>query len=398
MSFSQALSGLNAASSQLDVIGNNIANSQGVGFKGSRVLFSDIYAGAEAGLGARIAAVQQNFQNGALEGTGRNLDLAISGNGFFRFEQGGQAVYSRNGQLSINSNGYLENAQGARLTGYPDGVGTGGDPQQLRVPAGAMPAQATSSLEAALNLDTGAPISAQPFDPSNSNSYAYANNVTVVDAQGTSHNLTLYFSKTAPNNWDVHLGIGGEVAAETGQLVFDDSGQLESAQNLDSFVFNPADQGGPLAEGVAPLDMSLTLDETTQFGSAFELSSASQNGFESGSLVSVSFDTEGNLIGNYSNQQTQVLGTVVLASFINEEGLEPLGDNIWGETTESGSPLLGLASTGQFGSVEPSAVETSNVDLAQELVNLIIAQRNYQANSQTIKVRDEVLQNAVNLR
>lgn len=398
MSFSQALSGLSSASSHLDVIGNNIANSQGVGFKGSRVLFSDIYAGAEAGLGARVAAVQQDFQNGALEGTGRNLDLAISGNGFFRFEQGGQAVYSRNGQLSINSNGYLENAQGARLTGYPGGVGTGGDPQQLRVPAGAMPAEATTGITAALNLDTGAPISAQPFDPANANSYGYANNVTVVDAQGTSHNLTLYFAKTAPNSWNVHLGIGGDVAAEVGQLAFDESGQLIDTQNMDSFVFNPEDQGGPLAEGVAALDISLTLDETTQFGSAFELSAASQNGFESGSLVSVSFDTEGNLIGNYSNQQTQVLGTVVLASFINDEGLEPLGDNVWGETTESGSPLLGLASTGQFGSVEPSAIETSNVDLAQELVNLIIAQRNYQANSQTIKVRDEVLQNAVNLR
>lgn len=397
MSFSQALSGLNAASSQLDVIGNNIANSQGVGFKGSRVLFSDIYAGAEAGLGARVAAVQQDFQSGALEGTGRNLDLAISGNGFFRYETGGQAVYSRNGQLNISSNGFLENAQGARLTGYPGGVGTGGDPQQLRVPPGALPAQATSAIEASLNLDTRAPISEMPFDPGNSSSYAYANNITVVDAQGTSHNMTLYFAKTAPNSWNVHLGIGGEIADEVGQLEFDESGQLINTENMDSFVFGAGDDG-PLAEGVAALDMALSLDETTQFGSTFELSAASQDGYEAGSLVSVSFDNEGNLIGNYSNQQTQVLGTVVLASFINDEGLEPLGDNVWGETTASGAPLLGLAGTGQFGTVEPSAIEMSNVDLAQELVNLIIAQRNYQANSQTIKVRDEVLQSAVNLR
>lgn len=397
MSFSQALSGLDAASSQLGVIGNNIANSQGVGFKGARVLFADIYAGAEAGLGARVAGVQQDFSSGALEGTGRNLDLAISGNGFFRMQQNDQVVYSRNGQLAISNEGYLENGQGARLTGYPGSVGTGGDPEPLRVPSGAMAAEATTDISASLNLDTRVEVAETPFDPSNSDSYSYANNVTVVDAQGTSHNLTMYFAKTAPNEWNVHLAIDDSVAPETGQLSFDESGELDGATGLDSFTFG-AGAGGPLEEGVQGLDIALAIEDTTQFGSTFELSAASQNGFESGSLVGVNFDSQGNLIGNYSNQQTQVLGTVVLASFINEEGLESLGDNAWGQTTESGQPLLGLANSGQFGAVEPGAIETANVDLAEELVSLIIAQRNYQANSQTIKVNDEVLQSAVNMR
>jgi flagellar hook protein FlgE len=153
MGFSQALSGLNSAATNLDVVGNNIANSQTVGFKGSGAQFADVYAGAQVGQGVRVSTVLQDFSNGTLESTGRNLDLGINGNGFFRFTQGDQTVYSRNGQLTLTADGYLENAQGARLTGFPAGVGTGGQPETLQVPAGAMAATATDQVEASFNLD-----------------------------------------------------------------------------------------------------------------------------------------------------------------------------------------------------------------------------------------------------
>jgi len=391
MSFSQALSGLNAASTTLDVIGNNIANSQTVGFKSARTIFADVFAGAQAGLGTRVVAVQQRFDTGMLESSGRSLDLAISGEGFFRLVQNDEVVYSRNGQFTVNADGYLVNAQGARLTGYPAGVGTGGNPDFLRVPTGALQAQATNAVDAALNLSSASPAVAVPFDMSDAETYSYANNVTVFDSQGNAHNVTMYFTKVADNSWEVRLARGNELAPEVGLVAFNANGVLDTVTDADGFSFVP---GG----GVEDLEIALNLTGTTQFGGDFELSSVVQDGFASGSLVGVAIDNRGNITGNYSNQQSQILGTIVMASFSNMEGLRPVGDNAWVESSESGQPLLGMASSGRFGGIESGVVENSNVDLARELVNLIIAQRTYQANSQTIKVKDEVLQAAVNLR
>lgn len=396
MSFSQALSGLNAAATSLDVIGNNIANSQTVGFKGARTLFADVYAGAQAGLGTRVVAVQQNFQSGMLEGTGRDLDLAISGDGFFRFVQNDQVVYSRNGQVIVNEEGYVVNAQGARLTGYPPGVGSGGTPVDLRVPTSALGATATDRVEAAFNLDSGSDIIAAPFDATDPTTYSYANNATVYDSLGNAHNVTLYFSKSDVNEWEVHAIVpdanGDPIEVGPQTIDFDTNGILDPATSSFNFAF------GDLGNGSSPFAFDFEIAGTTQFGNEFEMSAVNQNGYTSGSLVGVAIDERGNIIGNYSNQQSQVLGTIVLATFASFEGLRPVGDNAWVETTASGQALLGTAGTGQFGSVESGVVENSNVDLARELVNLIIAQRNYQANSQTIKVKDEVLQAAVNLR
>lgn len=409
MSFSQALSGLKAASTSLDVIGNNIANSQTVGFKGSRTLFADVYAGAQAGLGVRVTTVQQDFGTGMLESTGRNLDLAVAGEGFFRFVQNDQVVYSRNGQLIVDAEGYMVNAQGARLTGYPPGVGSGGTPVDLRVPTAALGANATTEVEAAFNLDAGSDVilpiliddpddpntpPAQipaPFDPTNPDMYSYANNATVYDSLGNAHNATLYFTKTGENAWEVNARIAGAAAPAAQTITFDENGLLVSPPDLD-FNF------GSLGNGSAALSFNLAIDGTTQFGNDFEMSAVTQDGYSSGSLVGVTIDESGQILGNYSNQRSEVLGSIVLATFSNLEGLSPIGDNVWVETTASGQAMLGLASTGQFGTIESGVVENSNVDLASELVNLIIAQRNYQANSQTIKVQDDVLQTAVNLR
>lgn len=410
MGFSQALSGLNAASDNLNVVGNNIANSQTVGFKSSSVQFADVYAGSKIGLGTKVSAILQDFSNGTLETTGRNLDLAISGDGFFRFMQNDQVVYSRNGQLTVTAEGYLENAQGARLTGFPAGVGTGGQPVELQVPAGALAANPTTGIEASLNLNSSvATIDSGTFDITDPNSYSYANSATVYDSLGNSHNVTMYFTKLTPttgapaageNEWVVRTAIDGNLSGtgndgEPQRLTFDDDGQLAPiAPATDTLTYN----FGDLGNGSAAFD-NITFDfgGTTQFGNEFELSSLTQDGYTSGSLVGTVIDDNGNIIGNYSNEQSQVLGTIALANFRNAEGLEPVGDNAWVETGASGQPLLGLGGAGVFGSIESGVVETSNVDLTKALVDLIIAQRNFQANSQTIKTQDEVLQGIVNL-
>jgi len=396
MGFSQALSGLNAAATNLDVVGNNIANSQTVGFKGSGAQFADVYAGAQVGQGVRVSTVLQDFSNGTLEATGRNLDLGINGGGFFRFTQGDETVYSRNGQLTLTADGYLENAQGARLTGFPAGVGTGGQPEVLQVPAGAMAATATDQVRASFNLDATVDEvdrAATPFDATDSGSYSYANTGTAYDSLGVQHTMTTYFTKTGENQWEVRVALDGNAdATNVGELAFNNNGTLnEGASTFPDYAFTP---GG----GADPISFGIDFEGTTQFGNDFALDSLTQNGYTAGALVGIAFDEVGNIVGNYSNEQSQVLGTIALANFRNPEGLQPEGDNAWSETGASGQPLLGLAGSGQFGGLEAGTVETSNVDLTSELVDLIVAQRNYQANTQTIKVQDEVLQSAVNLR
>lgn len=387
MSFSQALSGLNAASSNLKVMGNNIANSQTVGFKSSSAQFADVYANSKVGLGTRVAAVLQNFTAGNLESTNRSLDLAISGDGFFRFNQDGQVVYSRNGQLNLTPEGYLENAQGARLVGQA-GI--------LQVPAEGMTSSATTLIQGSFNLDarTELPATRPAFSPTDASSYDYANTATVFDSLGNPHTVTSYFIKSAEaaasSTWTVRAAVNGTVSPETQTARFDTSGVL-AGYTPSAFTYTPG-------RGAAPMSITLDLKGTTQFGNESSVATLTQNGFTAGSLVGFSIDSNGNIVGKYSNEQKQTIGVIQLASFRNPEGLMPVGDNAWAETTASGQPLVGQAGSGQYGSIESGVVETSNVDLTRELVNLIIAQRNFQANAQTIKTQDEVLQQAVNLR
>ncbi|HEU0277680.1 MAG TPA: flagellar hook protein FlgE [Rhodanobacteraceae bacterium] len=387
MSFSQALSGLNAASKSLDAIGNNIANSQTVGFKSSGVQFADVYAGTQIGQGVRVAGVLQNMGNGTLDTTGRNLDLGINGGGFFRFDQGGQAVYSRNGQLTMTPDGFLENANGAKLTGFVGGTGTGGTPQPIAIPTEGMGANATTKTTETLNLNAGSPVIAAALDPSDPATYSYANTGTVYDSLGVQHIMTSYFTKTADNAWNVDAYVDG-TAAGNGTLAFDANGALTGSTPI-NVAFAPTG-------GAAPMAYTLGFAGSTQFGADFALNALTQDGYTSGSLVGIHFNTDGSVVGNYSNDQTRTLGTIALANFRNPEGLQPLSDNVWAETSSSGQPLLGTAGAGQLGSIQGGTLEQSNVDLATELVNLIIAQRNYQANTQTIKTQDQVLQTVVN--
>ncbi|WP_349571469.1 flagellar hook protein FlgE [Azotobacter salinestris] len=383
MGFSQALSGLNAASSNLNVVSNNIANSQTVGFKSATAQFADVYAGAKVGLGVRVAAVMQNFTAGNLESTGRGLDLAISGSGFFRLEQAGQVVYSRNGQLTLTPEGYLQNALGARLLGANGAI---------QVPADGLQARPTEEVAVTLNLDSASDIITATFDPTDANTYSYANTATVFDSLGNAHELTMYFTKTGINTWEARTAIDGVVpATQSPQAVsFNTSGLLDG--------YAPSTFEFAMSNGAEDISFELDLAGSSQFGNDFEVASLTQSGYTAGSLVGLTVDQNGDIVGNYSNERKQVIGQVLLANFRSPEGLQPVGDNAWVETAASGQPLLGVAGVGQFGSLESGVVETSNVDLTKELVNLIVAQRNFQANAQSVKTQSDVLEQAVNLR
>lgn len=395
MGFSQALSGLTASSGNLNVISNNIANSQTVGFKSSTTRFADIYAGSKVGMGVKTAGVVQNFTDGTPETTGRALDLAMSGSGFFTFQQNGQTVYSRNGQLNLTPDGYLENSQGAQL------VGVSGAPVQI--PSTGLPAKATDQVNATLNLDANATTTYT--DSTTGITYSYANTATVYDSLGNSHDLTMFFTKdtTTPNQWTVQTSLDGTISIDpttnkptTQTVAFDPSGVLQPPATS-SYTFDLTSGNGLPINGANDITFTLDLTGTTQFGNDFGMTTLTQNGYTAGSLVGFTIDQSGNVIGNYSNNQTLNLDQIQLANFRSPEGLQPMGDNAWTATSASGQALLGTAGVGQFGSIQTGMTESSNVDLTKELVNLIVAQRTFQANSQSVKAQSQVLQEAVNL-
>ena len=412
MGFAQGVSGLNASASNLDVIGNNIANSGTIGFKSGSVQFSDVYAGSRVGLGAEVAGVSQNFSSGAVQTSSRALDVAITnGDGFFRLASpGGEIAYSRNGQFNMDKSGFIVNSGGYQLTGYPVGASgsvAGGSPTALQLPTSAMPPKSTEKVAAQFNLDSRSVTpTATPFDSTNSATYNYANAVTVFDSLGNSHELATFFVKSkadaaaappvAPNTWKVYGAADGtpvNAGASISTLTFDDKGTM-----------NPPNQQATLtgldfANGSRPMDVKVDLTGTTQFGNANEVNKLTQDGYTSGVLASFAIEQNGTVTGKYSNEQTQALGKVVLSGFMNPNGLKSRGGNVWTETAASGGPLTGAPGDGsKLGALTSGAVEASNVDLTSELVNLIIAQRTYQANAQTVKTQDQVLQTLVNLR
>nr|WP_290699524.1 flagellar hook protein FlgE [Halomonas sp. UBA3074] len=412
MSFSQALSGLNAQQQKLGAVGNNIANSQTVGFKSSNVQFADVYAESRIGLGVRTASVLQNFSQGNVESTNRNMDLAISGEGFFRFQQpNGEVGYSRNGQLTMTADGRLVNAQGAQIMGYAaNAAGTvqaGGDVEALTVEAGDLAASATTDLEVSLNLDAGEPEMVAPLEADilaglDAEDYSYSTNATIYDSQGNARNLTFYFTKidAAQNEWEVSLRMtGGPEDAGTyavenfARLDFDASGRLE-AGGQETFTFNAGEFNGTQLEN---LEVDVDFAGSSQSANNSTVNDIVQNGYTAGSMVGVTIQNDGTVMRNYSNEQSRAAGQIALVSFRNPEGLKPEGDNLWTATADSGQELVGAAGTGLRGMIESSAVETSNVDMARELVDMIVAQRAYQANSQTISTQDELLQTIINL-
>lgn len=426
MSFQQGLSGLNGAAKSLDVIGNNVANASTVGFKQSQTQFADMYANSmnrsgnsPVGIGVNVADVSQQFTQGNITTSNNPLDIAINGDGFFQMAgslTNLSPMYGRNGQFQLDKNGYIVNPSenGAFLMGYAAGV-TGGDPVPLKIDTSSIPATTTTTISTKVNLDSRVAVPATtPFNATDPTSYNNSTGVTIYDSLGNPYSVQTYYVKNAPTGtpptttWDVYATVDGKTLTTTaggttplklGSMTFDSTGALTSGGSmtidLTSAGVNPgiAKAGGNFASTIA-----LSYTGSTQTGSAFVNLAQSQNGMPPGTLSSFSIAADGTIVGSYSNQQTKNLGSVVLVNFANPNGLQPLGNNLYQATAAAGSPLVGKPTTGTFGTLQARAVEDSNVDLTAELVNMIVAQRVYQANSQTIKVQDTVLQTLVSLR
>ena len=413
MGFGQGLSGLNAAAQNLDVIGNNIANSGTVGFKSASASFADVYASSRVGLGVKVSAINQRFSVGNVTVTGGEYDIAIDGpKGFFRLtDPSGGVFYSRNGEFLVDKDFYLVNAQGYRLTGYAAGA-VGSAPVDLRLPQGNIAPKPTDAAGLQTNLNANADAidpATSPFDPTLASTYTDSVPTTVYDSLGNAHQLTQYFVKRAAAGtesvYDVYYTLDGEAMAPTTQdpvtgdwgapttLTFDAAGRLTSAPTVDLSFATPGGTTSP----ADPLAITMSYDGVTQYGSDFS-PKITQNGYSSGEYSGLSINSDGTLQANYTNGETAIIGTLALANFNNVQGLQPVGNNAWAETGASGQPTLGQPGTNGLATVVGQAVEASNVDMSKELVNMIVAQRTYQANAQTIKTQDEVMQVLMNMR
>jgi flagellar hook protein FlgE len=400
MPFAVALSGLNAASSDLDVTANNIANANTTGFKSSRAEFADVFAvGAQQiGNGVRLASVSQEFKQGGVDFTDRGLDLAVSGEGFFTVSDNGLIKYTRAGSFGVDRDGYVVNNQNQRLQIFPvttNGTFNTGTLSDLQLATSDSAPQATSTAEFGINL----PADAQPppiavFDPNNSSTYNHSTAITIYDSLGATHTATAYFVKTAtPNQWDARFYIDGTAVGGANTMTYSAAGTL-TAPATGAFTLPPYTPG----TGAAPITLSASVLNSTQYGSAFGVNTLKQDGFTSGRLSTIDVDSSGVVFARYTNGRSQALGQVALSNFANPQGLRQLGDTTWGETFASGDPIRGSAGTSSFGLIQAGALEASNVDLTAQLVNMITAQRNFQANAQMISTADQVTQTIINIR
>ncbi|MFA7317560.1 MAG: flagellar hook protein FlgE [Sulfuricella sp.] len=440
MGFQTGLSGLNASSKNLDVIGNNVANSSTVGFKTSQAQFADVFAASLAGAGAsqvgigtKVATVAQQFTRGNISVSNNTLDVAINGRGFFVLSNNGTATYTRNGQFQLDKDGYIVTSGGLNVTGFQavGGVVTGalGD---LQLNTSDINPQATTLASPVVNLDSRMTPPTTPLSPfpatltavvpatvpptyvqPTTDMYNSSTSTTIYDSLGNPHVATLFFTKTpdtpavvgppavpaVPGPWDVHGVIDGGSYNGGAVLTFD-----QLVFSTDGLLTSPIGPGtaqtiGWTAASVDPTQtLNLDFTGTTQFGSPFGVNALTQDGYASGRLAGFNIGNDGTVLGRYTNGQVNTLGQIALANFANPQGLQPLGDNQWTESPASGQALIGAPGTSSLGVLQSGAVEESNVDLTAELVNMIVAQRAYQANAQTIKTQDAVLQTLVNLR
>ncbi|MBY0475032.1 MAG: flagellar hook protein FlgE [Nitrosomonas sp.] len=424
MSFQQGLSGLSVASTNLDVVGNNIANANTVGYKQAQAQFTDIFANSldgagssrtQIGIGARVATVAQSFNQGDIAATNNPLDIAINGQGFFRMSDSGAISYTRNGQFRLDGNGFLTDASGTNVTGYAadiDGNINSSQPTNLKFITSDIPPKITSTFNLGFNLpsDATAPVVAT-FDANNLGSFNETRSGSFFDSLGSEHLFSYYFQKsgTTANTWNMYASVDGAVDAISGvpigvtldgaasvTLTFDSNGALTAPAapfnvSVDLSTIDPTLGAG------SPLVFALDLTTATQFGSKFGVNLQQGDGYGSGRLAGFTTAADGVIQGNYSNGQNRPLGQIVLANFVNPQGLNPIGDGRWIETPSSGQSLVGPPNSGTLGVLQASSVEAANVDLTSELVKMITAQRMYQANAKTIETQDAVLQTLVNL-
>jgi flagellar hook protein FlgE len=405
MTFRLALSGLNAASTDLSVTANNIANTATAGFKGSRAEFAELFAVSPQGVsslatgnGVRVSDVSQQFTQGNVDFTENNLDLAISGEGFFTVSDNGAQVYTRAGAFKTDATGYVTNSSNQRLQVYPPSATGGyntGALTDLRLSVSESAPASTANVEVLMNLPASdkAPVTAT-FDPADTSSYNRATSMTVYDSLGAAHTATLYMTHTAtPNQWNTHLYVDGTAVGGAQALNFSDTGALVTPS--DGKVAFPSYTP---ATGAAPMTMTYDFGGATQYGNTFGVNSVVQDGYTTGRLIGMDIDKTGVVQARFTNGRSMALGQVALSNFANPNGLQQLADTNWAETFGSGQALRGQAGNSGFGLIQSGALEASNVDITTQLVNMITAQRNFQANAQMISTSDQITQTIINIR
>ncbi len=422
MSFNTAVAGIKASGTSLEIIGNNISNAGTTGFKSSRGEFADVFAtsllgsaGNAVGKGVSVSGVSQAFTQGNISFTNNVLDMAINGGGFFVLNDDGTNVYSRAGNFQVDRSGFVVNPTGNRLQIFNTtaaGVPTSGL-DDLRIDSSLIQPAATSLVNISANLDSRSLVPATPWPGAGFDAFAApptapssdmfnaSTSATIYDSQGNAHVQSIYFVKTATQNeWEIHTLIDGVTTSGPDTVTFDSSGQIPAAGlpfQVNIAAWAPLDSSGA-ATGAAAQTFDVDLSVLSQFGSDFSVTSIDQDGFTTGQLSGVEVGDAGIVFARFTNGQSRALGQVALSSFTNSTGLQPLGGSIWGETFASGQPVFGGPGTNGLGTVQSGALEDSNVEVSQELVNMIVAQRNFQANAKVIQTEDAITQTVINLR
>jgi flagellar hook protein FlgE len=410
MSLQTELSGLQAAQSNINTIGNNVANVNTVGFKSFSTELSDQFSnslsdaigGPIPGDGVSLSGLSQLFTEGSLQQTGNPLDVAVNGSGFFQVKTDSGVAYTRDGSFQVSNDGYLTAADGSQVMGFATS-GSSGSLSAIQINTGSVPAEATSNLTMAVNLPTGdsaIDTTTTPFSVTNAKSYNESSTTTVYDSLGDPLTLTTYFSQVSgsgtPNDWQSHYQLtnssGSFVASGAGPtLTFNSSGQFSAG----SGSIGPI---GAIGDGAAPLNISMKFTGSTLSNQSFGVSSITDNGNAGGQFSGIAVQPNGQVIGQYTNGSTQVFGTIALANFSNLEGLQPLSQNNWQATTESGAPTVGTPSNTGFGALQSGSLEGSNVDLSSQLVDLIVAQQAYQANVEGIQTDQQDVQRLLSIQ
>ncbi len=421
MAFETAVSGIKAASADLSVIGNNIANSSTTGFKSSDAQFSDVFTSSllgtgsnQVGKGVAISAVSQEFEQGNISFTGNSLDLAINGSGFFVLSDDGANAFTRSGNFHVDRDGFIVGNGGLRLQGVsasPTGE-LSGEMGDLTIDSSLINPNPTNNIDLSVNLDSRQSASLVPFGAAfdafaavptapDSGMFNSTTTATVYDGQGNPHTMSMYFAKTAVvNQWDVHTLIDGVTTSGPDTITFDPNGQFNAASlpvEVNITGWTPLDANGS-PTGAAAQNLTIDLSQSSQLGSPFGVANVQQDGFSSGQLRGLEIDGEGIMFARYTNGQSRPFAQVMLANFTNPNGLQANGDTAWSETASSGVPVIGQPGTSGTGLVQSGALEDSNVELTDQLVNMIVAQRNFQANAQMIQTEDAVTQTIINLR
>ena len=402
MGYAIGLSGISVASKKIDITSNNIANANTVGYKAGQLYFSQVLASSQSSanvgttsFGVGAPRVLPQFTQGTLKSTSNPLDLAINGDGFFRLRDGDSTAYTRDGQFVLDGEGYIGTPSGARLQGFAvdvSGAVATALPVDIQIGNITMPPKATSNAELNVSLDarkaTGVPAS---FDLTDPTTYQSATSIPVHDSLGGEHVVSVFYVKSTPSQWEVFAASDGVQigAGSISTLNFNPDGQLDTASSP-----QPVSLTLPLTN---PLTFDLDLTGTTAVSKNFAVVDTADNGSASGDLTGYSVDSGGFVVGAFSNGTSRQLAQVALATFNNTQGLRPLGSNAFAATGDSGPARLGQPNSGTSGSIQAGALEMSNIDLTSELVYMIEAQRIFQANAQSIKAQDMMLQTITNL-